>query len=262
MAYTLAQAMILLTVSESCLATDYIPPKITFPNSSFSDFYFQNGAPARVTCMGDGRPLPTFQWLENDLEMQPSLNINYNPITGDLNIVRFSIRYQTSYRCVASNQYQQVNVSTMSIKIHLWQLRLENFASTTDEIKHVMEYRYLQLMCRDKKSSIAPKLTYNWYNTDTIGTLNLGAGRLYIDQDGTLHFTYALLGDRNIPGYSCGISGSRSVDFPNIQLGKKYIINVTEVATSENIKPKLEYSNTVHLAFKNSTGILECMYSG
>ncbi|BFZ11193.1 hypothetical protein BsWGS_14232 [Bradybaena similaris] len=265
MAYVHTDVMVLLLVSSYCLAEDFDPPIITYPNGSHN-LYYRSGDRVRIKCTAEGKPPPTYRWLENDVEIKSSPEIHYNETTGALEITSFSLRHQTSYRCVASNQHevdanQRVTVSTMSKKIRLWQLRLEKFA-TADVTKDVVEYDYLVLPCGDRKASVTPALRYTWYNAGDHTSVGMASGRLYIDLEGSLHFTYVLLGDGRIPGYSCGISAKLS-DVPLIRLGTKFIVKVSPATTAPaETKPQFRYSNNVVFAMKDSAATLECMFSG
>ncbi|BFZ11194.1 hypothetical protein BsWGS_14233 [Bradybaena similaris] len=270
MAYVHSGALILLCVANYCLAMDYGRPSITYPNRS-ENFYYKSGDYVRIRCTADGSPPPSFRWLENDLELRPSSAIRFNQTLGTLEISSFSLRQQTSYRCIATVQYgltvkpnMEVSVSSMSPKIRLWQLRLEKFASSTDIHKSLTEYDYLVLECGDRKASVTPALKYNWYETGSGATLSTAGGRLFIDLDGSLHFTYVLLSDGLYEGYSCGIAGSLSDGFKLIRLGTKYVVSVlpaTPAREPGKIKPKFQYSNTPVYAWKNTTATLECVFS-
>lgn len=270
MAYVHTHMLILMFISEYCLAADYRPPRITYPNSSHN-FYYEDGVTVNIRCAAEGNPAPTYRWFENDAELRPSMEVRYYHTTGILEIDSFSLRQQTTYGCIATNQYEpladpnvKISVSTMSPTVRLWKLRLEKFTSQTDIIKNLTEYEYLVLSCIDKKTSATPILQYVWRDTGTGKYLNMDGGRLYISQDGSLHFTYVLRSDSRIAGYRCGISASQSDGFKFDKQGAKYVIYISAATRPRDsgIKPQFKYSNTVVYGTALSAATLECVFGG
>ena len=75
----------------------------------------------RVSCSARGSPLPTVTWYKNDIRVPVINNVTADEFTSELVIGEFLPADQDTYRCVASNVYNDtVETSTRICKSKLF----------------------------------------------------------------------------------------------------------------------------------------------
>ncbi|CAG5117269.1 unnamed protein product, partial [Candidula unifasciata] len=255
-----AQIMIQLFVYKYCFSEDYVPPTIQYP-SKRQDLYYHAGSPISLTCLAYGWPQPTFRWTLNGTDIVQSRFIHFDSVSGVLSFSQFSWKEEGAFRCIATNEFidnssEILELSSMSPIINLWQISVKQFDSSP---KHVIvqEYDYVKLPCSQATAVRAKEKTYEWQDTRTRQKVSMDGDRLFIDQNGNLHFTYVLLADGAQDGYSCAIFVPPA---QQISQGSKIVL-IVDAVSPEVTQPVIQYHENV-TARISSTAILECVFSG
>ncbi|BFZ11204.1 hypothetical protein BsWGS_14243 [Bradybaena similaris] len=230
------------------------PPNIATPRVRM-DLYYNENTNVAVNCSADGNPAPTYKWMQNGTEIVPGQFITFDPAAGTLRIASFSRREEATYLCTASNSFGSNKVVSFAAPVRLWQTRVERF--TGDAVtQQVQNHEYLRLLC-NKKAVVGSTIKFNWYSAEST-SINLDNNRLFIDQEGNLHFTYLIDTDANLK-YMCGISVDQD---KQIVLGTINNLVVNPNSNISPIKPYLQYSNSGVKGLRFSSAKLECMFSG
>ncbi|BFZ11196.1 hypothetical protein BsWGS_14235 [Bradybaena similaris] len=265
MAQLRAYLMVQLLVYKFCVSDDYMPPRILYPDTR-EYLYYPEGHELVLTCIAQGEPKITYKWIQNGTDIVQTGFIHFDSESGALSFSQFSWREQGSYRCMASNEFQDgtsgtIRLTSMSPIIDLWQISLEEFGSPQPINIQAVEYDYLQLPCGHTKTSIAKELTYAWFDTGTKYQLTLDDGRLFIDKDGNLHFAYVIREDGSRDGYVCSIFTLVAPGLRKLSRGSKIVLTVSSRAVTAT-KPTIKYRTAKVTARVSSTATLECLFSG
>ncbi|CAL1534087.1 unnamed protein product [Lymnaea stagnalis] len=161
---------------------------------------------------------------------------------------------QKKYYCSASNSAGFAGPHAVFLNY------IVPFTQITDITKSVDEYSYVRLDCAYQAEIAGDGIYLNWYKSRYVQRVDLDSGRLYVDHNGNLHFSYVKkTDDTTYSGYLCGIT---SVSERLAYLGSTYYLQVREVTGQAAVKPRLQYSNSGVVALLNSAVTLECVFSG
>ncbi|KAK7091136.1 neural cell adhesion molecule L1-like [Littorina saxatilis] len=245
------------------------PPRISKPATPRQEFFLPNNANNDIflNCSATGRPLPSYDWYYNAMPIQPQLgDITVDHTTGALTIRKPTTAIQGYFSCRARTTFPNgVSALSISHSVEVRAARLDNWQNKEPgEQIAAKEGEYVSIRCDDNRpQSIGPSL-FKWFkNVDVEFQEVLDDERIFIDNTGTLHFTYAQTHDTQ-PGYACAVT---NVLVGNIQTGRRHQLTVSAVSSVPEARPILQFSTETNgqaaLTFKaNDRGRLECVFSG
>ncbi|CAG5118194.1 unnamed protein product [Candidula unifasciata] len=239
------------------------PPNIIEPNSP-KTLYFSSNSNVEIKCRAEGVPTPTYKWTRNGNPITVDNLVQYDSSSGSLKIPDFTKREEGTYMCIASNVFDneggRVTAASFAPPVKIFQTRVEKFIDAPETRQQVTEYNYAVLPCANKGEVVGSDINTNWYESEKSKDVSMDSGRLFIDQEGNLHFSFARISDATVGFiYLCGIS---STSDKLIRLGNANILSVIPVQNPTAIKPQLQYSNSGVKALKFSKARLECVFSG
>ncbi|GFS14659.1 neural cell adhesion molecule L1 [Elysia marginata] len=238
------------------------PPVILKPTKQQTE-YITNGNAYKLECKASGEPKPTYQWKKDGQILSSNAEITVVSKNGDLIINKFlPSSHEGEYMCIATNAYDgpdglRRTATSMAPPIRILELVAEAFTNDSTVARVGVEFEYLKFECRDQGKIQVPILFYNWYSSSKSDQIKLDK-RLYIDTDGSLHFTYLKTEDEVPKTYRCGATNGKTA----IALGSATSLKVNTASSSGASDPIFQYSNTGVQAKLFSAAILECFFSG
>ncbi|GFO37486.1 neural cell adhesion molecule l1 [Plakobranchus ocellatus] len=237
------------------------PPEITKPAKAETQYKHASEA-VSLDCLASGVPEPTYKWLRDDQPIKSDEYVSYNSQTGKLTFQSFSRRDEGEYMCVATNRFKGPDgrwqeAASFSPPITMLQVVVSSFKQVNMTTLTGTEYEYLRAPCANKGTIQVPVITHNWYKGVKASQVLMDNGRLFIDNNGDLHFSYLLEKDGEVDKYLCGVSNNKD----NILLGNPTKI-VVSPSSGSAIQPQFQYSNNGMTAKLFTDATLECFFSG
>ncbi|KAK7091134.1 neuroglian-like [Littorina saxatilis] len=263
-------SILLLSVFLFVRAQDDIrePPKILEPASA-DELFYDGGVDVTLQCRASGQPTPLYEWYWNGAPIESTNQaITYDPSTGLLTIKGLTTREEGFYNCRARNTFPNgMSAVAISHKIEVRRARIEPWTKDEDRTKTATEGNYVSITCGDNLPKYYGTTTFKWYTVEGDDDLIEVEEdkRVFIDNKGTLHFTYVLRTDEQSNRfYSCAMS---NVVEGQITLGGRTRLVVQKSDSIAEVKPALQFSTKLAgdgaLTFKRNTiGHLECFFSG
>ncbi|XP_070208211.1 neuroglian-like [Littorina saxatilis] len=263
-------SILLLSVFLFVRAQDDIrePPKILEPQSA-KELFYDGNVDVTLPCRASGQPAPLYVWYWNGAPIESTNQaITYDPSNGSLTINGLTTREEGFYNCRAKNTFTNgMSAVAISHKTEVRRARIEPWDKDQDRTKTATEGNYVSIRCSDTLPKYYGPTTFKWYTVEGEDDLIEVEedDRVFIDNKGTLHFTYVLRTDEQSNRYySCAMS---NVVEGKITLGGRTRLVVQKSDSIAEVKPALQFSTKLAgdgaLTFKRNTeGHLECFFSG
>ncbi|XP_025089093.1 contactin-5-like [Pomacea canaliculata] len=241
-----------------------VPPTILSPREGQTLIYKQYQK-VTVYCNATGTPKPKYKWKWNGAEIN-SQHIKYNETDGHLDIPSLSERDEGIFVCLATSTFsKEEKAVALSPLVEIRVARVGDFIKRPTEYYNVKEGMYIKLPCDKELPAYYGATTFKWYKTyDQKNTEIFMDARKFIDQEGSLHFSYAQTDDQSARDekYKCAMS---NVDSSVIKLGNENSLQVNSNGSSiPDSSPHVQYTTSGKLLTvevgKNAT--LECVFSG
>ncbi|XP_012941177.1 neural cell adhesion molecule L1 [Aplysia californica] len=256
----LASAVLLLTLV-SGLQDIREPPRITKPDRPLK-VYALLGDRVELQCQALGDPAPTYTWWKNGLPLPSSAEVQIDQTAGTLTIMSLTTVHEADYTCLATNEFPgtpPLRPTSLAPVITVILQRIGGALAKGVTVNGT-EFQYLSLQCRFEEAAVGPHVFYKWYQgTDTTLPLDMDGDRLYIDTEGTLHFTYLKQTDsKELPrAYFC----FQEV-LPLMKQASNTSLTVRPATVSSAIAPRLRFSNSGVKVALYQTAKLECVFEG
>lgn len=258
-------ALFLLAVYTQAEERGREPPSIQEPRTRSEKFVRRN-QDVFLQCTAVGYPAIAYEWYWNDSPIQSTV-ITFDANTGTLQIQKITEREEGFFNCRAKNTYNGQEAIAISPKIEVRIARVGDFPPTTSAPMYTYtEGGYAKVPCDEQMPEHYGPTTFKWYKP--IGAKLdevIPNERIFIDQEGSVHFAYITKSDENLAGnreYQCAMSNSIA---DTIKLGRGRQVAITAVATGiPEKKPASEYSTHGPLLTvqRNANAQLECFFSG
>ncbi|XP_076437955.1 neurofascin-like [Babylonia areolata] len=262
------------------------PPTIQKPEVSAQQFESEDSV-VTLVCKADGTPPPAYSWYFKD-NLVTSLNppgdkVSFDKQTGLLTIQGVTSEQTGPYSCRASNLITStVTATAVSPKIDIQLSYIGAWPVETRPPVTATEGRYLAMYCDNSQPAFSGPTTYKWYRRADTNNVVPTSDRIFVDSNGTLHFTTVLMeDDKDNKDYSCALSNADSGKIVlgsrvNLQISSSYSGKIVlgsrvnlQISSSSTptIPPKLQYS-TANLGsealtfIRGTTARLECFFSG
>lgn len=243
----------------------HMPPKLRYPSRQ-PELFVSLGQNVALFCRADGIPAVVYEWFRNDNPIQSNF-ITFNNLSGDLQIKQITEREEGFFNCRAKNVYQGQEALAVSPKIEVRLARIGNFPPTTSTPQYnFTEGGYAKVPCDERLPENYGPTAFEWIkpagqNFDRVEPDE----RIFIDQEGNLHFSYITKDDQNIAGnrdYRCAMY---NIITETIRLGqeRKVFVSSASGGIPENA-PSLAYSTQGDLLTvkRGNNAMLECFFSG
>ncbi|XP_059158072.1 neural cell adhesion molecule L1-like [Physella acuta] len=250
--------LVVLAVVTSVFAQSDVrlPPNVIIPDSP-KVVYKNQKADFSLPCQAKGIPEPSYEWLRGGIPLIVSPQITFDSVKGDITFNDFTTREEGVFTCVARSMFGTTTVKSFAPTYTLKQSRVEEFKTNATSSVVAEEYSYTKLECANKGEAVGEEIGYNWY--DFSGNQIKIEDRHFIDQKGTLHFSYVTTADGNVRQYKCGISAT---GLSYIQLGGIVLLTIKTIASPTAISPQIQYTNSGTKFIRFTTATLECFFSG
>ncbi|XP_069112970.1 protogenin-like isoform X2 [Argopecten irradians] len=202
-----------------------------------------------ITCKATGNPTPSVTWLK-DGEPFPNTSERWATSFGVLVFTEADRSILGTYQCLAING----KGASISPEIAFTHAMLTNFPATSQQTITKTRYQYLALPCIGRpQCTPASACKFEWKRG---GEKLPSEDRIFVDNEGTLHFTYLEQSDDH--SYACGVwNGQLNLHTRSPQ---STVLTVSDSSPSIH-PPALMYSRNVTGDISRS-GRLQCVFSG
>lgn len=181
---------ILLSISFADGQSDVRMPPYIIKGPKSSQI-FRSEDSITLECKGDGIPSVTYEWKKNGFELNRNLQNIKSGADGTITIEPAAALDEGYYQCLVRNQYG----TALSNTSHIQRALLDSVSGTTNvNDKTAREGEHFSIEAQPRKSF--PKPTYSWeLATDTVDNKPAPFNptkRIQIDDNGNLHFAYAI----------------------------------------------------------------------
>ncbi|XP_059153448.1 neuronal-glial cell adhesion molecule-like isoform X1 [Physella acuta] len=240
------------------------PPDISSPEAP--KVFYATTYRFSVPCVASGTPVIKYSWFQvgrdTDITTDSSQPVYVDSYTGTLQLADFTEREEGTFICKASNEFNQGKIKAVSFSppVTVYRSRADDF-SDEEKTFTAKANSYQVLLCDKKGDIVGSTIGFDWYIGRDTKYVNKDNDRLFIDNEGNLHFTYVKTTDTNlVEGYRCGVS-IEGLPLLRLSANKKFLKVIPE-PDPQQIAPQLMYSNRpvkvkIYLSAK-----LECMFSG
>ncbi|XP_012935450.1 neuronal cell adhesion molecule isoform X2 [Aplysia californica] len=228
------------------------PPRLEKPTQPSMKYFLDNDK-ITLECEADGIPEASYLWKHNGVPVEESSAVKLSQ--GTLTIEPAMKSHEGEYRCYASSVIERENFMPTSVSPPISLVfSYVNAGNMTSENVTGEVNSYLVLRCGLTDHS--GPVRFNWYDTSRFQEISLDSGRLYIDLNGDLHFSYLKRSDAR--SYKCGVSIGEIIKLD----GAGHTVQVVGVADRKQ-PAKLEYSSDPNPVVRPYESVhLECVFSG